>query len=278
MNLQMPYMPDPERFSRMNTDEMRRAFLITDLFIPGRVQYRMTHTDRAVIGAAVPTVTPLILESCRELAAEYFAERREIGIFNIGGEGRIAVDREDVCVGNTEGLYIGRGTQDISFRSSDPARPAQFYFVSYPAHSRYPSVKVGKEQIVSTALGTQALANRRTIHKLIHPGAVPTSQLTMGYTVLEDGSVWNTMPAHTHARRTEIYLYFDLPADGIVVHSMGEPHETRHLMVRNHQIVVSPNWSVHFGAGTTRYSFVWSMGGENQEFSDMDAIPMDKLL
>jgi len=278
MTLQMPYLPDPERFSRMTTEEMRRVFLITDLFIPGRAQYRITHTDRAVIGAAVPIDTPLTLEGCRELASEYFAERREIGVFNIGGEGRIAADREDVGVGNREGFYIGRGTRDISFRSSDPARPAQFYFVSYPAHSRHPSVKIGKEQIASAAMGTQTLANRRTIHKLIHSAAFPTSQLSMGYTVLEDGSVWNTMPAHTHARRTEIYLYFDLPADGLVLHSMGEPHETRHLIVRNQQVVVSPSWSVHFGAGTTRYSFVWSTGGENQQFADMDAVPMDKLL
>jgi 4-deoxy-L-threo-5-hexosulose-uronate ketol-isomerase len=278
MTLQMPYPPDPEGFSRMTTAEIRKTFLLTDLFVPGRIQYHITHADRAVVGAAVPTGDPLILECCRELAAEYFAERREVGVFNLGGEGRVSAGGQEICLRNQEALYIGCGTRDIAFRSSDAARPAQFYFVSYPAPRRHPSVKIGKEQIASAAMGTQALANRRTIHKLIHPAAIPTSQLTMGYTVLEEGSIWNTMPAHTHARRTEIYLYFDLPADGVVVHSMGEPQETRHLVVRDRQVVVSPSWSVHFGAGTTRYSFVWSMGGENQEFADMDAIPMDRLM
>jgi 4-deoxy-L-threo-5-hexosulose-uronate ketol-isomerase len=276
---QMCYPPDPKGFSRMTTTEMRRAFLVTDLFVPGTIQARITGADRAVIGAAIPHSTPLVLESSRELAAEYFAERREIGVFNLGGEGHLTAGGVEVCLGTREGYYIGRGTRDITFRSSEPALPAQFYFVSYPAHREYPSVKIGKtEQTVSAAMGNLAAANRRTIHKIIHPSTVPTSQLTMGFTVLEEGSVWNTMPAHTHARRTEIYLYFDLPADGMVVHSMGEPHETRHLIVRDRQVVVSPSWSVHFGAGTSRYSFVWSMGGENQEFSDMDSISMDALL
>jgi 4-deoxy-L-threo-5-hexosulose-uronate ketol-isomerase len=277
MAWQMYFPPDPETFSRMTTAEMRRAFLVTDLFAPGSIQYRMTHADRAVIGTAVPTGAPLVLESCRELAAEYFAARREIGILNLGGEGRVAADGKEVCVRNQEGLYIGRGTRNISFLSTDAARPAQFYFVSYPAHTQLPTVKIEREQTVSTAMGSLASANRRTIHKLIHPGGVPACQLTMGFTVLEEGSVWNTMPAHTHARRSEIYLYFDLEADCLVVHSMGEPQETRHLIVRDRQVVVSPSWSVHFGAGTGRYSFVWSMGGENQEFADMDAIPMGVL-
>ncbi len=277
MASQLCFPPDPETFSRMTTAEMRRSFLVTDLFVPGRIQYRMAHADRAVIGAAVPATAPLALETCRELAAEYFAERREIGIFNLGGDGRVTAGGTETCVRNLEALYIGCGTRGISFVSSDAARPAEFYFVSYPAHRKLPTVKIGKEQIASAAMGTQVSANRRTIHKLIHRGAVDTCQLTMGFTVLEEGSVWNTMPAHTHARRTEIYLYFDLAADSVIVHSMGEPQQTRHLIVRDRQVVVSPSWSVHFGAGTSRYSFVWAMGGENREFADMDAVPMDVL-
>jgi 4-deoxy-L-threo-5-hexosulose-uronate ketol-isomerase len=273
----MCFPPDPENFSRMTTAEMRRAFLVTDLFVPGSIQYRMTHADRCVIGAALPASVPLVLETCRELAAEYFAERREIGIFNLGGDGRVAAGGNETCLKYQEALYIGCGTRDISFLSSDAAHPAQFYFVSYPAHRKLPAIRIGKEQAVSAAMGTQASANRRTIHKLIHPDAVATCQLTMGFTVLEEGSVWNTMPAHTHARRTEIYLYFDLAGDSVVVHSMGEPQQTRHLIVRDRQVVVSPSWSVHFGAGTARYSFVWSMGGENQEFADMDVVPMHVL-
>jgi 4-deoxy-L-threo-5-hexosulose-uronate ketol-isomerase len=270
--------PDPGAFARMNTAAMRGAFLIGELFVPEQVRLFYSHIDRAVIGAAVPGGKALLLPSCRELAAEYFTQRRELGLINIGGSGLVRIDRREFHLEKKESLYIGRGHCEISFASDDPENPAQFYFVSYPAHTDYPCAKIDHARTESTELGSTAGSNRRTIHKVIHPAGVASCQLTMGYTELAEGSVWNTMPAHTHLRRSEIYLYFDLPGDGVVVHCLGEPRETRHIVVRDRQAVLSPPWSLHFGVGTTNYSFIWSMGGENQDFADMDMVAMKSLM
>jgi 4-deoxy-L-threo-5-hexosulose-uronate ketol-isomerase len=277
MTQAMRHPPDPATFARMTTSEMRQAFLLEDLFEAGRVKFYYSYIDRAVIGGAVPGHETLVLQTCRELAAEYFAQRRELGVINIGGPGRIRVGVQEFLVERKEALYIGRGNPEVGFSSPDAGNPAQFYFVSYPAHTAHPCAKVGMAQAESTDLGNSEHANRRSIHKLIHPAGAKSCQLSLGFTEIASGSVWNTMPAHTHPRRSEIYMYFDLPAGEVVVHSMGEPMETRHLVIRNRQAVVSPSWSVHAGVGTTNYSFVWAMGGENQEFSDMDMAPMETL-
>lgn len=276
-SVEMRHPPDPASAARMSTMELREAFLVEHLFVPGTVKYVYSRIDRAVIGAAVPVGETIKLESCRELAAEYFTQRRELGVINIGGAGRIRAGVQEFELSNKEALYIGKGNREIALSSSDSGNPAQFYFVSYPAHAEHPCAKAGKAQAQSLELGSAAEGNRRTIHRLIQPGALQSCQLTMGFTELAAGSVWNTMPVHTHSRRSEIYLYFDLIESGIVVHCMGEPRETRHLLVRDRQAVLSPDWSVHFGAGTSNYSFVWAMGGENQDFADQDMVPMNEL-
>jgi 4-deoxy-L-threo-5-hexosulose-uronate ketol-isomerase len=270
--------PGPAGFSNMKTAEMRAAFLIEDLFIPGEIRMVCWNIDRAVIGAAVPGSKTISLPSCKELAAEYFTQRRELGVVNIGGPGLVRVSGQEFSLAKKEALYIGKENREIRFSSSDFRSPAQFYFVSYPAHAVHPCAKVGRAQAKSAELGNAAAANKRTIYRLINPEGVASCQLTMGFTELAPGSVWNTMPPHTHTRRSEIYLYLDLPEDALVVHCMGLPQETRNLMVRDRQVVVSPSWSMHFGVGTTNYSFVWAMGGENQEFSDMDVVPINTLL
>ena len=276
--LELREAPGSAEFSKMKTAEMRAAFLIGDLFLPGETRMLCWQSDRAIIGAAVPRRKALALPSPRELAAAYFTQRRELGVVNIGGIGSVTIGLNEIILGEREAVYIGRGNPDIRFSSKDAANPAQFYFVSYPAHATYPCAKIEKARMESTECGSAPGCNRRTIHKMIHPAGVASCQLTMGLTRLAEASIWNTMPAHTHGRRSEIYLYFDLPKDGIVVHCMGEPKETRHIIMRDRQVVLSPSWSLHFGAGTTNYSFIWAMGGENQEFADMDGVPMEALM
>jgi 4-deoxy-L-threo-5-hexosulose-uronate ketol-isomerase len=276
--LEMRDIPGPVEFSRMNTTELRTAFLISDLFIPGELRMVYWQCDRAIIGAAIPCRNALVLSSPRELAAGYFSQRRELGAVNIGHRGFVRIGSNEIVLEELEGVYIGRENPDIRFSSEDSANPAQFYFVSYPAHATYPCVKIDRTAMESIELGSAAGSNRRTINKLIHPAGVASCQLSMGITRLAEGSVWNTMPAHTHRRRSEIYLYLDLAKDAVVVHCMGQSKETRHIIVRDRQVVLSPSWSLHFGSGTTNYSFVWSMGGENREFADMDAVPMEELM
>jgi 4-deoxy-L-threo-5-hexosulose-uronate ketol-isomerase len=224
------------------------------------------------LGGVVPTSAPIALPNPPELDAEFFLERRELGVVNIGGAGAVRVDGVTHKLGNREGLYVGRGSRDIVFASDAPARPARYYLVSYPAHAAYPTARVAPADAQTVELGAQDGANRRVLRRYFHPEGVRTAQLVMGVTDVETGSVWNTMPAHTHARRTEVYLYFDLPADGFVLHLMGEPAETRHLVVREGEAVLSPGWSIHAGVGTARYGFCWAMGGENQAFGDMQAV------
>ena len=276
--MEVRYSPDKEGFKKLTTNELRESFLIDKLFIKNQIPMVYSDVDRSITGSAVPVGKTLKLASSKkEMAADHFAQRREIGIINIGGKGVIAIDKKNYKMNNIDALYIGRGAKNISFKSSNSKNPAMFYFVSYPAHTSYPSKQVKLEDAESVQLGSLADSNKRTIHKYILPGKVDTCQLVMGLTILEEGSVWNTMPAHTHQRRSEVYMYFGLRKDSVVVHLLGEPEETRHIMVRDKQAVLSTSWSMHSGAGTQNYSFIWAMGGENQEFDDMDWIQMKKL-
>ena len=273
----MHYLASPAETSRMTTAELRSKYLVQELFAPGTVSLRFIDLDRVVLGGIVPTKGALRLEAPAAMAAEYFTERRELGILNVGAEGTITVDGKAFRMGNRDCLYVGRGSRDISFESAGASTPAKFYLVSYPAHAPFPTTHVARDAADVTELGTVERANRRRLYKYIHPGGIQSAQLVMGMTELLEGSVWNTMPAHTHERRTEVYLYFDLPADSTVFHMMGRPDETRHLVVRDGEVILSPGWSVHSGCGTTNYTFCWAMGGENQAFADMQMVAMEDL-
>ncbi len=278
MNGLQSNLPDTASFARMGTAEIRRAFLLDDLFEANRIKLFHTAIDRAVVGTAAPRGGVLDLEAPAELASEYFTQRRELGVINIGGDGFIRVDAREYRLARRDGLYVGRGSRHVEFGSSDTGTPALFYFVSYPAHSSHPVRLICRHETETASLGSPGTSNRRTINKYIRPPAVESCQLTMGLTELDGECVWNTMPAHVHPRRSEIYFYFDLPEDAVVCHLLGEPSETRHILVKNRQAVLSPGWSIHCGAGTTSYCFIWAMGGENREFGDMDVIPIGQLL
>ncbi|MBK8946323.1 MAG: 5-dehydro-4-deoxy-D-glucuronate isomerase [Ignavibacteriae bacterium] len=270
--------PDKIGFSYLSTDELRESFLIDSLFVKNQIPLVYSDVDRSITGSAVPVGKMLkLVATKKEMAADYFTERREIGIINIGGKGTITVDKVNYAMNNIDALYIGKGAKDISFKSTNSKNPAKFYFVSYPAHTSYPTKQIKIDDAVSVNLGSVADSNKRTIHKYILPGKVESCQLVMGLTILDEGSVWNTMPAHTHQRRSEVYMYFNLRPESIVVHLLGEPSETRHVIIRNEQAVLSTSWSMHSGCGTQNYSFIWAMGGENQVFDDMDWIDMKEL-
>lgn len=271
------FTADRDRYRRMTTSELRAAYLVGDMFIPGEVTLCYTDVDRVIVGSAVPMKDPLTLPVHKELASDYFAQRREIGVINVGGSGSISVDGTNYSVENRDSLYVGRGSKVIEFNSDSADAPAQFYVLSYPAHTDYPTTLVKKADAKRLDLGSNEDCNKRVIHQSIRPGIVDTCQIVMGFTQLAPGSVWNTMPAHTHRRRSEVYFYFDLDENSNVFHFMGEPDETRSLVVRNCEAVVSPSWSMHSGAGTRAYTFIWGMGGENQEFDDMDHIDMTAL-
>jgi 4-deoxy-L-threo-5-hexosulose-uronate ketol-isomerase len=273
----MHRLPDAERTRTLGTDELRSAFLVGGLFTPGRVTLRHVDLDRVVLGGAVPLEAPLTLDPPVWLAADHFLERRELGVLNIGGAGRVSAGGARFDLQRRDVVYLGRGTRDVSFASVGADDPARFYLVSYPAHASHPAARVTRDDADQTALGGDAGANKRSLAKYIHPGRVQTSQLLMGVTTLATGSVWNTMPSHRHIRRTEVYLYFDVPQNDVVIHLLGEPGETRHVVVRNEEVVLSPAWSVHSGCGTSAYSFCWAMGGENQDFADMQAVDMREL-
>jgi 4-deoxy-L-threo-5-hexosulose-uronate ketol-isomerase len=275
--MELRYTPDIERYPRLTANELRAGYLVQNLFQPGTMHLVYTDVDRAIIGGIVPTTQKLLLGTSKELASSFFAERREIGVINIGGKGAITVDSKEFALAKRDCLYIGRGSKQLEFSSMNPQEPAWFYLVSYPAHVTHPTRLATVADAEPVALGTQRDANQRTIRKYIHGGGIPSCQLVMGFTELKEGSIWNTMPPHTHARRSEIYLYFDLPVDAAVFHFMGSAPETRHLVVRNGEAVLSPPWSIHCGAGTRHYCFVWAMGGENQEFTDMDQVAVGML-
>ena len=263
----------------LDTAGLRRQFLVDRIFEPDRMTMTYSHIDRIIVGGAMPVGGEQQFgpELAERFAVPYFLARRELGLINVGGAGTVTVDGETYAIGPREALYVGAGAQDVRMRSQEASRPARFYFNSAPAHRGYPHRKVTLDEASPQTLGDARTANRRTIYKLIVPGVVDTCQLTMGMTVLEPGSVWNTMPCHTHERRMEVYFYFDLPPDAAVFHLLGRPDETRHLVVRNEQAVISPSWSLHSGVGTQAYTFIWGMVGENQVFDDMDHVPTTEL-
>ena len=271
------FTADRNRYRRMTSGELRDAYMVGGMFVPGETTLCYTDIDRAIVGSVVPLDDALTLPVHKELASEYFAQRREIGVINIGGPGKISVDGETYDADNRDSLYIGRGSKDVAFRSESADNPACYYLVSYPAHCEFPSRLVRQADAKRLDLGSLEDSNDRIIYQSIRPGIVDTCQIVMGFTQLAPGSVWNTMPPHTHRRRTEIYMYFDLDEDATVFHFMGEPDEMRAIVVRNGEAVVSPSWSMHCGAGTSNYTFIWSMGGENQEFDDMDFLDMKAL-
>lgn len=270
-------MADPVRYPSMTTEQIRETFLLDSLSKPGAIHLAYVDLDRAVVGMAVPLASALKLESDPDLRADYFTERRELGALNIGGSGVIRIDGKAHELANLDCLYIGRGSRDVSFESADPKSPAVFYLLSYPAHAQYPTTLVRKDQANPVELGSAETCNRRTIYKYIHLQGARSCQLVMGVTHLASGSAWNTMPAHTHMRRSEIYMYFNLPEEARVFHLMGPAAETRHIVLKDRDVVISPGWSIHAGVGTQAYSFCWGMGGENQDYADMDPAPLASL-
>ena len=270
-------MADPLRYPRMTTRELRETFLIDSLFQPGELRLSYIDLDRAVVGMAAPQEKAIALPAESELRAQYFTERREVGALNIGGSGTIEVEGKSYSMENLDCLYIGRGNAQVLFRSKDKASPAVFYLLSYPAHASYPVTLVRKEDAQPMPLGSTETCNQRTVCKYIHLGGARSCQLVMGVTHLQTGSSWNTMPAHTHMRRSEIYMYFNLAPDARVFHLMGPADETRHIVLANRDVVVSPGWSIHAGVGTRAYSFCWGMGGENQDYTDMDPVAVETL-
>ncbi|MDB4891304.1 MAG: KduI/IolB isomerase [Gemmatimonadetes bacterium] len=273
----MHFLPDVARTKTMSTDELRSSFLVQGLFREGEINLRRIDLDRVVLGGAVPTDAALTLGAPADLLAEYFCERRELGVLNIGASGKVTVDGVAHSLGKKDLVYVGRGSREVTFESDDARQPARFYLVSYPAHATHPTSRVSAGDVQSGELGSMEQANRRRIARYIHAGGIQSAQLVMGATTLEPGSVWNTMPAHTHDRRTEVYLYFDIPAGAVVFHQLGEPSETRHLIVRDGEVALSPGWSIHAGCGTASYAFCWAMGGENQDYADMQPVDVQSL-
>ncbi len=275
--MEIKYVADKISYKRMTTAELRESYLVENLFETGKIQLYYVDVDRTIVGSITPASEKLSLSGAKELAADYFAERREIGIINIAENGTISVDGKQFELKNKDCLYIGRGSKEIAFTSSNPSNPAKFYLMSYPAHQAYPSKLITKKEANKVELGSGREANKRIIYQMIRPGVAESCQIVMGFTELAEGSIWNTMPPHTHERRSEVYMYFDLPENARVFHFMGEPLETRSLVLKNGQAVISPSWSIHAGAGTSNYTFIWCMGGENQEFDDMDFVEMSGL-
>ena len=273
----MQYLPDTEHVKRLNTSELRSNFLLEDLFEPGAVSLRFVDLDRVIVGGIVPKGDSLSLGAPPELDAASFAERREIGLLNVGGSGQITVDGTEYPMNPLDLLYVGRGSEDVSLESDDPGSPARYYLVSYPAHAPHPCAHVSREEADAETIGSDEKASERILRKYIRPGAVESDQLVMGITEVQDGNVWNTMPAHTHVRRSEVYFYFDVDDEDVVFHLMGEPQETRSLVVRDEEAVLSPSWSIHAGAGTDSYTFCWAMGGENQDFDDMQGVEISSM-
>jgi 4-deoxy-L-threo-5-hexosulose-uronate ketol-isomerase len=273
----MHYLPGPNETARMTTEELRASFLVRDLFRPGHVALRHIDLDRVVLGGAMPTGAPLLLEALESLRADYFLERRELGVLNVGGSGHVSVDGASHPLDFKDVLYVGRGARDVRFESDDASHPARFYLISYPAQVSCPAAVVRGHDVLGAEIGALATANRRRVARYIHLEGARSAQLVMGVTTLEQGSVWNTMPSHTHHRRTEVYLYFGIPDDAVVFHMMGAPTETRHLVVRDGEAILSPGWSIHSGVGTASYSFCWAMGGENQDYADMQPVGMETL-
>jgi len=268
-------MPRPQDVVGLSTQEVRDTFLISDLFVPGKLTGTFTDLDRLVVGGVMPVDKPIELPNHKETGRAFFLERREMGVINVGGTGKVVADGKIFALEKLDCVYLPMGTKEVSFASDDAKTPAKFYFLSCPAHAAHPMRMMKSSEAAPVNLGAQETSNKRTIYKFIHQDGIQSCQLVMGLTALEPGNVWNSFPSHTHWRRTEIYFYFDL-GDKIVSHFLGEPQESRHLFVHNDEVALSPNWSMHFGVGSSNYKFIWGMAGENQVFNDMDAVnPLD---
>ena len=268
--MKMRQATHPDMVVGATAAELRQYYLLTDLFVADQICLNYSHVERLIAGGVTPVRAPLKLQT--SLA------RRELGVINIGAPGKVTVDGRAFSLQSRDGLYVGMGTTDVMFESVDSSAPARFYIVSALSHARYDTVKIAIDEAKPMTRGSQATSNQRTINQYIHPDVCRSSQLLLGLTALDVGSVWNTMPAHLHDRRSEIYFYFDMQPDDRVFHFMGQPHETRHIVVANEQAVIAPPWSIHMGAGTSRYSFIWSMAGDNLDYTDMDAVPTPTLL
>ena len=275
--MQIRFQNSPKETSQMNTQQLRDNFLVQGLMQPGTIQLVYSHYDRLIIGGVVPTNALIKLPNERELKANFFLERREIGIINVGDAGIVVADGKEYFMDKLDCVYLGKGTKEVKFKSKNKIAPAAFYFLSTPAHHKYANRMMKKEKASPLNLGDISTSNKRTIYKYIHNDGIQSCQLVMGLTTLDAGSVWNSVPPHTHTRRMEAYFYFDVDAAQRVMHFMGEPQETRHLVVANHEAAISAPWSMHFGVGTANYGFIWGMAGENKEFTDMDPQPIASL-
>jgi 4-deoxy-L-threo-5-hexosulose-uronate ketol-isomerase len=275
--MQTRYESSPKEVRGMNTEELRANFLIEKLVVAGEINFVYSHYDRVIVGGAMPVLGGLTLSNYEQLKADFFLQRREMGIINVGGNGSIEADGKSYQLRKLDCLYLGKNTQNIVFHSDSAENPAQYYILSAPAHRDYPNRLLLKEAASPTTVGSFETANHRTIYKYIHADGIQSCQLVMGLTVLQAGSVWNTMPAHTHDRRMEAYFYFDISDDNRVFHFMGQPQETRHLVVANHEAIISPPWSIHSGCGTSNYGFIWGMAGENYTYTDMDLVAIKDL-
>ena len=276
--MEMRYPLHPEQVKRLTTEELRSHFLLQNLFQTNILTLVYSHIDRMITGGAVPVDAPVQLAvNPKDIAADYFLQRREVVIINLGGDGDISADGTAYPMSKLDALYIGKGTQAVALCSNNPNMPARYFIISAPAHTTYPTAKVSNREAQPVHLGDIAHSNQRTIYKYVHPDGVQSCQLTVGITLLAPNNMWNTMPPHTHARRMEVYCYFDVADNNVVFHLMGEPNETRHLVIRNEEAVISPSWSIHAGMGTGNYAFIWAMAGENQAFNDMDAIKLEDL-
>ena len=271
------YANHPNDSKKYDTNQLKEHYMVEEIFSDDKVELTYSHVDRIIFGGIKPVNESLKLEAGKSMGVDYFLERREMGVINVGGEGIVSIDGEEFALNNKDGLYIGKGNKDIIFKSSNPKNPAKFYINSVPAHKEYKTVKIEIEKANPVKMGDNSTLNKRTIYQYVHPNVCESCQLLMGLTILEPGSAWNTMPCHTHERRMEVYFYFDMEEDTRVIHLMGEPTETRHLIVKNEQAIISPSWSIHSGVGTSNYTFIWGMCGENQTFTDMDHISMDTL-
>ena len=267
----------PTEVKKMDTQQLRDEFLVSSLMQPGKVNFVYSHYDRMIIGGIMPAGEELEIGNYEPLKAEYFLERRELGIINVGGTGNVVTEKESFTLDKLDCLYLGKGNNKINFSSADKNNPAVFFLLSAPAHTNYPNTLMKSSDANATAMGSKETSNERTIYKYIHPDGIKSCQLVMGLTILANGSVWNTMPAHTHNRRMEVYLYFDVKKEQNVFHFMGEPQQTRHILVSNREAVISAPWSIHAGCGTANYSFIWGMAGENQSFADMDFVAINDL-
>lgn len=271
------YANHPNDSKKYDTNQLREHYMVEEIFIDDKIELTYSHVDRIIFGGIKPVNESLKLEAGKSMGVDYFLERREMGVINIGGEGIVSIDGEEFTLNNKDGLYIGKGNRDIIFKSLNKENPAKFYINSVPAHKEYKIVKIEIEKANPVKLGDNSTLNKRTIYQYVHPNVCESCQLLMGLTILEPGNAWNTMPCHTHERRMEVYFYFDMEDDTRIIHLMGEPTETRHLIVKNEQAIISPSWSIHSGVGTSNYTFIWGMCGENQTFDDMDHISMNTL-